>query len=355
MKIGIYTPYLDSFSGGEKYMLTLASCLAIKHDVYLFWDPVEEKEMKQKAMQMFAIDISNIQFKNNIFSHKTSLFARLRESKKYDSIIVLSDGSIPFLLTKLIIHFQTPVEWVDAGNIKTKIKISRVQRVICNSQFTKSFIDKKFGVESAVVYPPVTIQKKEIRKENIILHVGRFGIQHPGSSYKKQEVLLEVFSSMVKSGLKDWELIFVMSVREEHMETFIQFKNRTEQLSVKCILSPNNNALWELYAKAKIYWHASGFGEDIQRNPDRAEHFGISTVEAMSAGAVPIVINAGGQKEIVEDGVSGFVWNTKEELIEKTKKIINNKEMYTFLAQNAKKRANFFSEEFFCERINEIL
>lgn len=355
MKIGIYTPYLDSFSGGEKYMLTLASCLAQKHDISLFWDPAEEKEMIQKAMQMFAIDLSNIQFKNNIFSHKTSLFARLRESKKYDSIIVLSDGSIPFLLTKLIVHFQTPVEWVDAGNIKTKIKINRVQRVICNSQFTKSFIDKKFGVESTVVYPPVTIQKKEIKKENIILHVGRFGIQHPGSSYKKQEVLADVFSSMVKNGLKDWELIFVMSVRDEHMETFTQFKDRAEQLPVKCILSPNNNALEELYAKAKIYWHASGFGEDIQTHPDRAEHFGISTVEAMSAGAVPIVINAGGQKEIVEDGVNGYLWNSKDELIEKTKEVIDNKKIYESLAEKAQEKAKKFSKEKFCERINEIL
>ena len=53
------------------------------------------------------------------------------------------------------------------------------------------------------------------------------------------------------------------------------------------------------YKLAKIYWHASGFGEDLETHPEKAEHFGITTVEAMINGLVPIVIDAGGQKEIV--------------------------------------------------------
>ena len=48
------------------------------------------------------------------------------------------------------------------------------------------------------------------------------------------------------------------------------------------------------------------------------EHFGITTVEAMAAGCVPVVINKAGQREIVEDGVSGFLWNTWGELKDRT-------------------------------------
>ena len=63
-----------------------------------------------------------------------------------------------------------------------------------------------------------------------------------------------------------------------------------------------------LYRGAAVYWHATGLDEDIDDDPVRAEHFGITTVEAMSAGAVPVVIAAGGQPEIVRDGVDGFLF-----------------------------------------------
>ena len=64
--------------------------------------------------------------------------------------------------------------------------------------------------------------------------------------------------------------------------------------------------LRDLYARASIFWHAAGLGEDPERHPDRYEHFGITTVEAMSAGAVPVVIDAAGQVEIVEHGAYGL-------------------------------------------------
>ena len=38
MRIGIYDPYLDSLSGGEKYMLCAAAYLADEHEVLIFWN-----------------------------------------------------------------------------------------------------------------------------------------------------------------------------------------------------------------------------------------------------------------------------------------------------------------------------
>ena len=39
----------------------------------------------------------------------------------------------------------------------------------------------------------------------------------------------------------------------------------------------------------------------------------------MAYGVVPVVINKGGQKEMIEQGVTGYLWNTEEECIERTK------------------------------------
>lgn len=356
MKIGIFTPYLNSLSGGEKYILTAAECLSSKHEVFIFWDPRFESEIKKKAFEKLGINLSAVRFANNIFDRGVSLLFRLFSSRAYDYIIFLSDGSIPFVLSNLIIHFQFPVEWVNAKSFKTKIKFLNIKNVICNSSFTKSYIDKKFGIKSAILYPPTFIGKaKTKQKEKVILHVGRFETNIEGTNFKKQDVMIDVFKEMVRRGLKDWRFVLVVSFKKEDGGNLSKLKKKAQGLPIEFIENPNNSALQIEYGRAQIYWHATGFGEDLIRHPERAEHFGIATVEAMDAGAVPVVINAGGQREIVEDGKNGFLWNTPEELQEKTLQIIHNEDLWQKLSKASKERAKFFSERRFCEELEKII
>ena len=73
--------------------------------------------------------------------------------------------------------------------------------------------------------------------------------------------------------------------------------------------------LRSLFARASVYWHATGLGEDPELHPERMEHFGIATVEAMSAGAVPVAIGVAGQLEVFDDGVEGFHFHDLDELL----------------------------------------
>lgn len=342
MRIGIFTPYLDTLSGGEKYILSAASILAKGNDVSLFWSPEEEGEIKEKAEDKLGIELTHIKFVPNIFSKNTSFISRYLASRSYDRILLLSDGSIPLLGAKLLLHFQSPAEWVDVSSFKTKLKVGRVSRFICNSHFTKGYIDKKFNVKSVVLYPPVKIGTPDLKnKEEIILNVGRYGIHHAGSSYKKQEAMVEAFKLMHKQDIKGWKLVFVVSVGAE--KELDDIKKQSEGFPIEFIINPKNSLLWDFYEKAKIYWHAAGFGEDLEKHPDRAEHFGISTVEAMGMGAVPIVINAGGQKEIVENNKNGLLWNTLEELTSLTKSVMQNSKRQDELSIAARERARMFS------------
>ena len=84
------------------------------------------------------------------------------------------------------------------------------------------------------------------------------------------------------------------------------------------------------------------------------EHFGITTVEAMSFGAVPIVINKGGQKETVKEEVSGYRWNTEEECITKTLKVIENEEERINMANICVEEAKNYSIDAFYEANRRI-
>lgn len=359
MRIGIFDPYLDTLGGGEKYMLTTASCLSKKHQVFVFWE--KEKEIRERVEQRFHLNLSRVKFTKNIFSRKTSFFFRLWESRKYDLIIYLSDGSFPFVFCPLVVHFQFPVEGVKQS-FKNRIKLSRVKKVICNSYFTKFFIDKKFKIKSVVLYPPVELVTEETAgtketkgtRGNVILHVGRLGIDKEGVNFKKQDVMIETFKK-ISGSLKDWRFVLAIALKKGDEKKFLKLKKRVKGYPIEIIENPSYDHLWELYKKAKIYWHATGFGEDLDKHPERAEHFGMSTVEAMSAGCVPVVINAGGQREIIKDGEDGLLWETLKELEDKTLWVIEDQSRWQRLSESAKRTSLSYSKERFCQELNEII
>ena len=355
MRIGIYDPYLDDAGGGEKYMMTIAECLSKNHDVDIFWD---DKQDIKIISDRFGLDLSKTRLVKNIFSKDTSIVKRIPETKKYDALIILSDGSIPLTLSKkTFIHIQQPLPHI-SPNLRSGLKLKKINAVFCNSQFTKSFIDKELNIKSFVLYPPVDIKMKNLKKENIILTVGRFRAKDVITGiddYKKLPVMINAFKTLVKAGLKNWKFILAVSVKDKDKDAFWDLEKVAEDFPIEFLVNKSNDELWESYSKAKIYWHASGFGEDLNVHPEFAEHFGISTVEAMGAGAVPVVINRGGQKEIVKEGITGFLWDTLEQLEQKTLELVGNDKLMSKLSGNAKEDSKNFSKQKFCDEINNLI
>jgi len=354
MRIGIYDPYLDDLGGGEKYMMTAAQCLSTKHDVTVFWD---EKRDLVKLKNRFSLDLESISIEKNIFSNKVSFLERLSQSMRYDAIFFLSDGSIPFVLSKkLFLHLQQPLVNFNQRSLKGRVKALRVSGIFCNSQFTKSFNEKRFNIRTVVIYPPVNLLLKKVYKKNIILTVGRFRVANvKNEDYKKQRTMVNVFMNMVDKGLHEWKFVVATSVHDANDIKFKEMMEIAKGYPIEFLINKNNTQLWEMYNKAKIYWHASGFGEDLEKHPEYAEHFGISTVEAMGAGAVPVVINAGGQREIVTHGENGLLWNSLDELSDMTNELIIDANFWKKLSDSAKMRAKDFGTGKFCSAIEELL
>ena len=113
--------------------------------------------------------------------------------------------------------------------------------------------------------------------------------------------------------------------------------------------------LRELYRKAAIYWHATGYAFDADDYPFKQEHFGISTVEAMSAGAVPVVYATGGQKEIVTDEVDGYWWTDIDRLMNQTRRLAQDVALRSALAHQAVLSSKRFSRETFVANIDRLM
>ena len=253
-------------------------------------------------------------------------------------------------------HIQRPIRGAGRG-LKNKLKLSRVSKVFCNSYFTKSFIDKQLGIDSLVIYPPVDLHPKKVKKENIILHVGRFRVMDMTTGvkdYKKQNVMVDALKKM-SNKMPDWRFVLVVAIRDDDKADFDTLTKKTKGYPIEFLVNKTNDELWDIYSRAKIYWHASGYGEDLEKHPEFAEHFGISTVEAMGAGVVPVVFNAGGQKEIVEDNINGFLWNTLSELEEKTLYLVKEDKILSTMSVEAIKRAKDFEGKGFCEEIKKMV
>jgi glycosyltransferase involved in cell wall biosynthesis len=193
---------------------------------------------------------------------------------------------------------------------------------------------------------------KPKRKENIILFVGRFsGLLQS----KHQDILIKSFKKLVDSGLTDWKLILAGGVEVGVNGYFEELKKLSKDYLVEIISSPDFKTLKDLYGKAKIFWSASGFEVDENKNPEKVEHFGINVVEAMSAGVVPIAYNAGGHKEIIKEGVNGFLWGSTQNLLSKTKETISDKKLWGRLSREARKDSLTFSLERFGREVLSLI
>lgn len=347
MRIAIYSPYLDTAGGGEKYVLTIAEVLSKDHQVDVLLDAhlisLGIEAIKSKIEKLHHLDLSKVKFIKAPLGRGSNFLDKFFFLKKYEVLFYNTDGSIFYSTAKKnIVHFQVPLKNITTTGVWGSIKLSSWNLAIYNSKFTKEIVEKTLTIKGKVVYPPVDVEKiKPLKKKKIILSVGRF------AKAKKHEVVVDAFKKMDLAG---WSLHIVGG--EDDKEYLADLKDQANGQPI--FFHPNLQLydLIKLYGEAMVYWHSAGFGES---DPKNMEHFGISTVEAMAAGCVPVVIKAGGQPEIVEDGRSGFLWDNQDELISLTKKLINDQKLWTKLSKNAISRSRLFSKEKFDSNILEIV
>lgn len=393
VRIGIYNQYMSARGGGEKRTLALAAHFSRKHEVLLI---VHERPDLSSLERYFDVDLGRVKVVS--LDESRSIVSRLKASQRLlsprwkESVARFvmhrhikslgldvfvnnsyrSDLACPAPLGIYMCMF--PHAPPDAGlghglkrglfgGLAGRVKrsllgynwnpIDTYTEVTANSVYTREWIEKLWGRCATVVYSACDRFEAPHNdaKEKMILNVGRFDVN------KRQDILLDVFKSLGELHQAGWQLHFVgsNSRRAEARDFTTRLQEEARGYPVFFHFDAELETLRGLLRRASIYWHATGYGLSADAHPDKQEHFGMATVEAMSAGVVPVVINSGGQLEIVRQGIDGFLWDDLRSLAENTQLLASDEHLRHRLGRHARNSVANFSRAAFNEKMDEIL
>ena len=229
--------------------------------------------------------------------------------------------------------------------------------VVANSEFTRGWVQRLWGVDAEVLYPPIRLPASPPTgpRERTVVAVGRFF--RPGLGHAKRQLeMVQFFGAGVRSGaLAGWTLHLVGGCEDSQKPYLEIVRAAARGLPVEIHANAPGALVDELMSTATVFWSATGYGDDEETRPWTSEHFGMTTVEAMGRGAVPVVIDRAGQKEIVREGVDGYRWSTPDEVVARTAEVGADESLRARLAASATARAQDYSEDAFRARWWAIL
>lgn len=169
----------------------------------------------------------------------------------------------------------------------------RSTTVLTNSEYSRKAIRKTFDIDSTVLSPPVDVNlfRKNVlfssknMGEDKILIISRF---HPS---KKIENAIRLAKLLKQNGIgRSMKIVGNLSPAMLGYYHYLKQTVHHQDLSdyVNFQVNVSFDKLLSLICEAKVYFH-----------PLPGEPFGISTVEAMSAGLIPVVPAIGGHTEFV--------------------------------------------------------
>jgi len=365
-RIGIFDHTLQLVGGGQKYGCTIAAVLSRFCFVTLITNrPVTIAQLEN----WYNLDLSSCRieiiplpfFERPEFGQIDPGIVTVRSENPFH-LISRASGAYDIFFNNSMLEMVYPLANVSVfmchfpeRRRSTYFYVDRYHHLLYNSEYTASWIRRKWGLEpTAHIYPPIDMggTEKPPSKESIILSVARF---EPGGS-KQQDRMIEVFLRLRRKypeQMKEWRLILAGGSPADNpfLERLKLMAAEESGAPIDIRVNIPNGELRELYAKASLFWHLCGLQ---QTDPARVEHFGMTIVEAMQNRCVPVVFDGGGQREIVIDGKTGFRFRDRAKLMMRTLELISDPVLRANMAEAARERSRLFERNTFETRIQEF-
>ena len=328
--VAVYLPYEIIPGGGEKYILSIAS-VASAGDTVVIVVPHITSVLRIKSV-MAELDVPHFNFRViTLAQSKTERFGLffLIGNELFPQMSGLGDRSFYVCQFPFQVDHGTLSQRFDARHHQT------YESYIAYSDFVKRHILNQTAAWSykpdvQVLYPciePIGVLENN-EKSNWLIGVGRFFV---GGHNKRHDKLIEAYSILSDRLAKTSEnvayelhLAGAVHAGQEHRNHLASLKASADQLQVRFHVNATRAHLKQLYRQSKVYWHAAGWGVDPNHSPEQAEHFGITIVEAMSAGCIPVAFAVGGPPEIIQHGLNGFLVGSVDEMVDWTVRILRD-------------------------------
>ena len=199
------------------------------------------------------------------------------------------------------------------------IACKRSDMVISVSKNTKAYFERVTGRNDIITIPPcIDIPKKqdkEVAVDNIqaIKESGKLLLLWAGIDPIRKGLLL------AKESVKNFDNVVLLTVG---------YADST----------PSKNVINLGYVQRNVLEYLQNIC-DIFLFPSKYEGLSTAVLEAMSHGLVPVTSSIPSMKEIIDDGVNGFLANTKEEFETKIRFLKTHREILLKLKTNAKKKS----------------
>jgi len=222
-------------------------------------------------------------------------------------------------------------------HLKKRILLS--DAVISISSAIETHFEMKNQPNSYVINNAVRSKKDiacEFPKKNVILFCGKV------CEAKGAETALKIFAQFVASHTS-YKLWLVGDVARDY-ENYLS--NLAKELNI--------------FDKIQFFYYQQNIQQYMVESAaflmcSRNEAMGRVTVEAMFYGCPVIGYNSGGTKEIIQDGINGFLFSSIDEAVDKLEKLFKNDEIYKKIVSNAHETAiNSFSEETYTDKLKLI-
>jgi glycosyltransferase involved in cell wall biosynthesis len=349
-RVALYSNTWDaSGGGGIVYVLSIAKLLSNNgFDVTVFFYETIQLEELHRRYETAGLKVK-IQ-KRTAMPFFSQLYFAFKEWKAFD-IVILQSIVFPRLtfVNKSFILCDFPMEKIKT--LSEKFRLNSWKNIIVNSEYTKIWMRNYWKRESTVFYPPIDKPSTFNQTKNLdLVCVGRF---NKGKRSKRQDIVIDVFKDLIAKGYADVNLHLIGYNQDN--EYVNQLKESAKGFPVFFHENCSNENRIAILNQSAIYISACGFENNGKVKPMLVEHYGISVVEAMSYGCIPVVIGKGGHLETVDHTINGYHWNTKEELKMGLINLLDDTELRAKMSVAAYRKSENYSFSTLEEKLLQIL
>lgn len=234
----------------------------------------------------------------------------------------------------------------------SKDELLSYNKIVSISAYTAKWVESFWNLESDIIHPPVNIRNfiSNAKKKKWIVSIGRFFVS---GHNKNQLEMVQAFKKISKQ-IPDWELHLIGSVDDAptHREYYQSVLSAAKGYPIFIHKDIPFEDLKNILSQSSIYWHAAGLTVNENTDPEKLEHFGLTIIEAMASGCVPMVVNKGGPKEIAIN--TGVTWESLEDLSGKTIQLIKMNDFDKF-QKDAILASKLYTHSRYLEKLKKLL